>query len=116
VHKTIYILNKIALAVEPKMQQGLRGIDPAGFSAINHITTFDLRAATILQIRKRSNPPSDQRDCSRRLGLGTCYRQSLWKVISTRHFVLMSPAEGSVGWILEHRKYPEKVFAVAADR
>jgi hypothetical protein len=53
----MYRLDKIALAAQPKMKQGLRGIDPARFSAINHITTFDLRAATILQIRKRAIRP-----------------------------------------------------------
>jgi hypothetical protein len=55
-HKTMYILDKIALAVQPKMQQDLRGIDPARFSAINHIA-FDPRVATILQIRKRAIRP-----------------------------------------------------------
>jgi len=49
----MYTLDKIALAVQPKMKQDLRGIDPARFSAINHIA-FDLRAATTWQIRKRA--------------------------------------------------------------
>jgi hypothetical protein len=44
----MYILDKIALPVQPKMDQDLRRIDPGRFSAINHIA-LDLGAATILQ-------------------------------------------------------------------
>jgi hypothetical protein len=54
----MYILDKIALAAQPKTKQDLRGIDPARFSAINHIA-FDLRAVTIFEIRKRAiRPPT----------------------------------------------------------
>ena len=57
-HKMMYILDTIALAVRPKMKQDLRGIDPARFSGINDIA-FDPRAVTILQIRKRAiRPPT----------------------------------------------------------
>ena len=52
-NKTANIVDKIALAVQPKLKRDLRGIDLARFSAINHIT-FDLRAAAIFQIRKRA--------------------------------------------------------------
>ena len=68
----MYILDKIALAVQPKMKQGVRAIDSARFSTINRITTLDLRAVTILQIRKRAIRPSNHCDCSGRLELGTC--------------------------------------------
>ena len=54
----MYIADKVALAVQPKEKQGLCGIDPVRFPAVNHVT-FDLRAATILQIRKRAiGPPT----------------------------------------------------------
>jgi hypothetical protein len=49
----MYILDRNALAAQPKMRQDLRRIDRARFSAINHVA-FDLTAGTILQIRKRA--------------------------------------------------------------
>jgi putative transposase len=48
VPKMMYILDNIALAVQPKMKQELRKIDSARFSAINHIA-FDLRTTGRLQ-------------------------------------------------------------------